>query len=174
MEPIVTGGSGGKGNCEKMVFNITWMALLLLFQNEIPLTWWFEAFVMLLNFFKANNLYFEKGRAGKREERPGCGAIWIDDTASKAPPSSHLFESDKWHRECNFLFTSTDYFLTNCFSWCVVIVGSYCCVQSVQKSAFFCVAEKSMAWWKAHMQSNLLYILYIWWPLTTKRTLWGT
>jgi hypothetical protein len=38
------------------------------------------------------------------------------------------------------------YFLTNCFSWCVVIVGSYyCCVQSVQKSAFFCVAEKSMA-----------------------------
>jgi hypothetical protein len=54
------------------------------------------------------------------------------------------------------------------FWWCVVIVGSYCCGQSVQKSAFFSVAEKSMAWWKAHMQSNLLYILHIWWPLTTK------
>jgi hypothetical protein len=62
---------------------------------------------MLLKILKANNLYLEKGRAGRVGGRPGCGAIWIDDTASNAPPSSHLFESDKWHGGCNFLFTST-------------------------------------------------------------------
>jgi len=45
----------------------------------------------------------KKGREGGREGGEG---------GSKAPPSSHLFESDKWHSGCNFLFTSTYDFLT--------------------------------------------------------------
>jgi hypothetical protein len=74
-----------------------------------------------------------------------------------------------------FVLQVPDYFLTNCFSWCVLIVGSYCCVQSVQKSAFFCVAEKSMARWKkgAHAKQLTVHTLHMM-TIDNKRTVWGT
>jgi hypothetical protein len=43
-----------------------------------------------------------------------------------------------------------------------------------EKCFLLCCWRNPWHWWKAHMQSNLLYIRYIWWPLTTKGTLWGT
>lgn len=68
-----------------------------------------------------------------------------------------------------FLFTSTYYFLTNCFHGVCGWLWAATAVYKVFRKVLSSLLLKNP--WHGERRTckgNLLYILYIWWPLTTK------
>ncbi len=107
MEPIVTGGSGGKGNCEKMVYSISYeWPFYYYFRMKFPFNMMIWSFCHAAQNFKSKQFVFWERESGEkgREARVWCKFGLMTQLQRLLPPSSHLFESDKWHRGCNFSF----------------------------------------------------------------------